>query len=77
MRSDVAPSLARSALTLLMTTAALSIAAAPAAAHGPHHSPWPVRPDVFTSRVFATGNQLTHRIPDGRETATASPPTRN
>lgn len=59
----------RSATALTMAVAACSIAAAPAMAHGRHDGRWSGGANAtFTSTVFATGNDITHAIPGGRET---------
>lgn len=67
MRRFAIPSLAKSVFAALVAAGALGVAAAPALAHGRHHGSR--RTDWgFTSRVFATGNAISHPIPGGSET---------
>ena len=68
MRSSGTPSLARSAMAVLLAIAGLAVGAAPAAARASHDRSWPGGAATFTSSVFATGNDITHRIPGGSET---------
>ncbi len=68
MRSSGTSSLARSAIAVLVASAGLAVGAVPAAARRGNDGSWPAGAATFTSRVFATGNDITHRIPAGRET---------
>jgi hypothetical protein len=68
MPRSATPSFARSMFALLLAASALSVAAAPAAAHGRHHGSWHHAQGGFASRVFATGNAISHPIPGGSET---------
>jgi hypothetical protein len=58
----------RSATVALLAVAGLAVTAAPAVARRSHDSSWSGGSGVFTSRVFATGDDITQRIPGGRET---------
>jgi hypothetical protein len=57
----------RSATAALLAAAGVAISAVPAVARSGHDS-WSGGADTFASRVFATGNDVTHWIPGGRET---------
>jgi hypothetical protein len=65
MRRSWTPSLPISALTVLLAVVTLGVAAAPAMAHTTHHGWRPNRQRGFTSRVFATGDTITHQTADG------------
>ncbi|MGO9957382.1 MAG: hypothetical protein ACLP50_15675 [Solirubrobacteraceae bacterium] len=60
-------SVVRSATVAVLAAAGLAISAAPALARTGQDG-WSGGADTFTSRVFATGNDITQRIPGGRET---------
>ncbi len=68
MRCSRMSSHLRSATVALLAVAGLAVMAAPAVARRSHDSSWSGAAGVFTSRVFATGDDITHRIPGGRET---------
>lgn len=68
MRRSPTPSFAKSIFAMLIAAGALSVAAAPAAAHGGHHGSRRTDGAGFASRVFATGNAISHPIPGGSET---------
>jgi hypothetical protein len=68
MRGSGTSSLARSAIAVLLASAGFAAGAAPAAARRGSESSWAAGAAIFTSRVFATGNDITDRIPRGRET---------
>jgi hypothetical protein len=58
---------ARLSSAALLTVAGLTLSSAPALARNHHDGSWSGS-GTFSSRVFATGNDITHWIPDGRET---------
>ena len=60
--------MARSAIAALLVAAGLAVFAAPAVARISHDGSWSGGAATFNSRVFATGNDITHAIPVDRET---------
>ncbi len=57
----------RLSIATLLVAAGLAVFAAPAVAGNRPNSSWSGS-ETFNSRVFATGNDITHAIPGGRET---------
>jgi hypothetical protein len=68
MRRSRKSSQIRSASALLVAAAAFAVSVAPAVARMSHQNPWSGGGAGFSSRVFATGNDLSHRIRGSRET---------
>ncbi len=67
MRGSRMPSHGRLSIAALLVAAGLAVSAAPAVARNGEDSSWSGS-ETFSSRVFASGGDITHWIPGGRET---------
>jgi hypothetical protein len=59
--------------TVLLAAGALGVAAAPAVAYGGHNGSWRTGRVGFASRVFATGNEISHPIAGGGHETISQP----